>query len=511
MGKIFKKLSLGMLALTITLLVKLPSVNACSISVSAPSSAVVGNSFTVTTTVSSGSGSWEYALNYDSSKVRLVSGSLRVVGVIGDRRSSSYTFTALKSGTATFRISNGSVLDYNTTNECLSSSGSASVSMKTQAEIEESYSRNNNLSELTIAGAELSPAFNADTLEYTASLPVDTEKATITATAADSTATVTGAGELDVVDGINKIEITVTAQHGEVKTYVINLTVLEQDPIKTTINNKKYTVVRKSKQIDNIPYGYVEKKIKIDKQEVSAYYSDITKETLVVLKDEKGNMSFFVYDSKAKSFSSFIAVSSASANISILDSAGKTLPLGFTKSSFEYDKKNIDAYRFALSKEKRYYLVYAQNLETGNKGFYLYDKKDNTFQMYYSEMMNLKDYVILGFSGLFILLILISIIRFIVVVATKKEKKIEKLQKKINKLQAKIEINDEEDIDTLDNVKMREEKKEEVPVIRKVEEDEYVIPKKTRKQKTKELEEARKKLNNDKPSYRRISLEDDDE
>ena len=37
------------------------------------------------------------------------------------------------------------------------------------------------------------------------------------------------------------------------------------------------------------------------------------------------------------------------------------------------------------------------------------------------------------------------------------------------------------------------------------------MPKKSRKEKLKELEEAKKRLNKNKPKYRRLSLEDDDE
>lgn len=53
-----------------------------SISVrSSRSSLVVGNQVTVTVTVSSTSplGSWEYSLNYDSSKLKLISGNTHIV------------------------------------------------------------------------------------------------------------------------------------------------------------------------------------------------------------------------------------------------------------------------------------------------------------------------------------------------------------------------------------------------------------------------------------------------
>ena len=280
MRKLYKKILTGAFILLFAFIFKLPNVDAasCRIGVSAPSSVVVGQSFKVTVTVSSSSsiGSWEYTLSYDSSKVRLKNGTLHVVDYgNGSKKSASYsyTFTALTSGTATFKPVNASVLDYTSTNECLSSTGSKSVSMKTQAEIEAGYSRNNNLASLSVEGAELSPAFNADTLEYTATLPVDTTKAKINATAADSTATIEGIGEIDVVDGLNKVEVVVTAQHGEKKTYVINLTVEELDPINVKVDGKNYTIVRKSGQIEDIPVGFTETKVTIEDQEITAYKS----------------------------------------------------------------------------------------------------------------------------------------------------------------------------------------------------------------------------------------------
>ena len=156
------KILLSLFLVSLTFLLKLEVVDAasCRIGVSAPTNVVVGKTFNVTVTVSGGApiGSWEYTLGYDSSKVRLNSGQLHIVDYgNGSKKSASYSysFTALKSGTATFKPTNSSVLDYASTNECLSSTGSASVTMKTQAEIEAGYSRNNNLSSLSVEGAEL--------------------------------------------------------------------------------------------------------------------------------------------------------------------------------------------------------------------------------------------------------------------------------------------------------------------------------------------------------------------
>lgn len=514
MKKLYKKILTGAFILLFAFIFKIDNISAasCRIGVSAPSSVVVGQSFKVTVTVagSASIGSWEYTLSYDSSKVRLNSGTLHVVDYGNGSKSSSsysYSFTALQSGSATFKPVNASVLDYASTNECLSSTGSASVSMKSQSEIEASYSRNNNLSSLSVEGADLSPSFNKDITEYQATLPVDTTKAKIIATAQDSKASITGAGEVDVVDGINKIEIIVTAEHGEKKKYVINLTVQELDPVKVKVDGKTYTVVRKKGQVENIPVGFTETTIKIGDQDVCAYQSEIAKILLVALKDNEGNIKLFIYDKNKNSYTSFMEAKGGEVNLLILNNEKIKTPLDFVKTSFKINDLKIEGYKYRYDKNDNYYLVYAKNLETGDEGFYLYDKKNSTFSRYYKELSDIKDmhtkyvfYVAAALALIFVLIIIFKLLgKF-----KSNDKKIEKYQRKIDKLKGKIKNEDSNYDYSIDDV-------DDGPVIKRVEEDEYVMPKKSRKEKLKELEEAKKRLNKNKPKYRRLSLEDDDE
>ena len=514
MKKLYKKILTGAFILLFAFIFKIDTISAasCRIGVSAPSSVVVGQSFKVTVTVagSASIGSWEYTLSYDSSKVRLNSGTLHVVDYGNGSKSSSsysYSFTALQSGSATFKPVNASVLDYASTNECLSSTGSASVSMKSQSEIEASYSRNNNLSSLSVEGADLSPSFNKDITEYQATLPVDTTKAKIIATAQDSKASITGAGEVDVVDGINKIEIIVTAEHGEKKKYVINLTVQELDPVKVKVDGKTYTVVRKKGQVENIPVGFTETTIKIGDQDVCAYQSETAKILLVALKDNEGNIKLFIYDKNKNSYTSFMEAKGGEVNLLILNNEKIKTPLDFVKTSFKINDLKIEGYKYRYDKNDNYYLVYAKNLETGDEGFYLYDKKNSTFSRYYKELSDIKDmhtkyvfYVAAALALIFVLIIIFKLLgKF-----KSNDKKIEKYQRKIDKLKGKIKNEDSNYDYSIDDV-------DDGPVIKRVEEDEYVMPKKSRKEKLKELEEAKKRLNKNKPKYRRLSLEDDDE
>jgi len=515
MKRVNKKVILGFFTLVLTFLLSLPSLNAasCRISVSAPSSVVVGNNFTVKVTVSSNAsiGSWDYTLSYDSSKVRHVSGDLRKVDYGNGSKKSitySYTFKALKSSSATFKPVNASVLDYASVGECLSSVGSATVTMRTMQEIEASYSRNNNLSSLSVEGAELTPAFNKDTLEYEATLPIDTVQANIIATPEDSKSTITGAGVREVMDGANKIEVVVTAQHGEVKTYVINLTVLEMDPIKITLNGKEYSIIRKAGQIKEIPEGFTETKVKIEDQEIVAYESEIANLTLVGLKDNEGNAKLFIYDKIKKEFKSMNQTNSKETKLFILNNTKEVVPSDFKSTSFTYNKNKVNGYKLIGDKSNRYFLVYAINIENGKEDFYLYDTKEKTFQVYYEKLVNIKnkdilirEYIIIGLLIVFVLSLLIKILKAF----KSPEKRIKKYQAKINKLKEKVsnidELDDSYDISDLDDK----------PTVKKVETD-YVIPKKSKKQKLKEINDAKKKLDESKnnKTVKRVSLEDDE-
>ncbi len=486
----------------------------CRIGISAPSNAVVGNTFKVTVNVSGGQpiGAWEYTLSYDSSKVRLNSGQLHIVDYgNGSKKSASYTysFTALKSGAATFKAVNASVLDYASDNECLSSNSSATVNMKTQAEIEASYSRNNNLGSLSVEGTSLSPEFNSEITEYKATLPVDTTKAIIIATPEDRTASISGAGEIDVVDGINKVEITVTAQHGEKKVYTIDLTVEELDPIKVEVDNNEYSIVRKKGQVENIPVGFTETMVKIEGQDINAYKSSITKTTLVALKDSEGIVDLYIYNSANKTFKKFVQSKSDLVNLILLDGYEGKTPSDFNNVTFKYDNNEFKAYRLKGDTNKDYYIVYAQDMETGNSDFYIYDKNTKKFNLYPKALMEVKNnqlkYIILVAIVSISLIVLRILFKILGSIFISKDKKIRKYQKKIGKL--KNELNEKEDKEdhTFDI-----EEIDDKPIIKQVDEKEYKVPKKTKKQKLKEIKEAKDKLDKTKTSYRRVSLEEDE-
>ena len=81
-------------------------------------------------------------------------------------------------------------------------------------------SNNNYLSNLEIEGIELNTAFNKENGTYFINTN-STDSINITATAEDSTAKISIAGNNNIQEGNNKILISVTAENGNVRYYRI--------------------------------------------------------------------------------------------------------------------------------------------------------------------------------------------------------------------------------------------------------------------------------------------------
>ena len=97
-------------------------------------------------------------------------------------------------------------------------------------------SPDNRLSSLKVEGCALTPSFQTDVLDYTVSTKVGIQFVKITAAAKSSSATVSGAGEVDVQVGNNTIYVSVKAQNGQVRTYTLHMEVKSGE---TMIGNVK--------------------------------------------------------------------------------------------------------------------------------------------------------------------------------------------------------------------------------------------------------------------------------
>lgn len=360
-------------------------------------SAVVGNTISVTVSASGAAG-WEYCLNYDSSVFRLTSAGSDTGGACVKTGSTligyskvTFKFKAIKSGTGTFSLRDA-VMYGDDGNPLSSSKGSVTVTARTQAEIQASYSANADLKSLGVDGFEITPAFNKDTVEYALTVENNVTSVNVSALRADNTASVSGAGTIQLSEGLNVVTIVVTAQKGNQKKYVINIERKELDPINVSVDNVSYTVVRKAELLE-IPTYYEASTITIDGEEVPALYSEITKYTLVGLKDEDGKIELYRYlgDADYKDMAPNMFERYYQFNTEVISFVPVTIEdkiYGYESTKkIDINDEKIDVYYNKDNKD--YVLIYGMNMTTGNEGWYQYDIKENTFQRYVEN--NLKE------------------------------------------------------------------------------------------------------------------------
>lgn len=408
-----------------------------SISVKSSSSVTVGNTITATITISSSEalGSWNFVVGYDTSKLTLLDNtSQRIVGYgDGSIKTKSYTFKfkAKEKGSAKIYIDSASYYTWNEVAESVSKgSKTITINEKTTAPTV-TYSKNNYLSSLEIEGYELSPKFNKNTLEYTVSLPKETYNIKLNAKAEDSKSKISGLGDLTLVDGENKLEVKVTAENGNVKTYIVKAIVEEPNPIKVTIDGKEYTVVRKKDGI-NIPTNYRETTVDIQGESVLAFYGEITKYNLVALKDESSNIELYIYNPNDESYKIYKELKFNSINIYPYQLEENKIINGYEKSKMTINGMEVEI----LDDKKNYPIVYGMNLNTGEVYYYTYDAKENTLQRYNSEVTSKLGkenkkffYVSVGLGSLCILELMIMII----ILAAKNNKNNKKLEETLEK------------------------------------------------------------------------------
>ena len=443
-----KKIKLLLIGVILSLV--MPNVvNAASgtIGISSSSTVVVGNTVTVTVTLSSSTalGAWEFDINYDSSYLQLTSSNAEnngtyFVGYVtgSNTKSKTYTlkFRALKSGTTNITVGSYDVYAWDESSMSISRSNKK-LTLMTQEELEASYSKDNNLKSLNVIvgeeSYEIDPEFSADVLEYNVTVPTGTTMVNVNATKNDSTAIVDGDGEIEVTEGLNTIPIVVTAQNGDEKTYTLIVNVEDQNPINVAIDGKNYTVV-KSATLLTAPTSFSETTVQIDGFQIPAFVNDAIDYTLVGLKDEDGKVALYRYlDGEYTLYNEFNSKSYTLVPVAF------DKELDYIKTMVEINGVSMDVYKY--SEDSNLVIINAINLETGKEDLYLYDPDsgaaivfDESFIQDTNQTIEYYTYIIIAFGAA---LLLMLIVIFVLLHSTKKKQK--KIKEFILKQEAKIE------------------------------------------------------------------------
>lgn len=257
-------------------------------------------------------------------------------------------------------------------------------------------SSNNNLASLTVGGATLSPAFNAATTTYSCNVAANISTLVVTAKQADSKAKVAVAGNTNLKYGRNEIVVTVTAENGAVKKYLIVCNRATPPAEQTTAApSQSATVVENPKVIVNdviyrviinpaaaLPTDFTAQDLDYKGTMVKGGYNPKNNMYLMYLETEGENKTgaFYVFDAEKDTFTKFVSVNNVANTYVVMpfESADKQ-PAGFVTRRMVVGGNEIDVY--VDGENGVYGIFYAMDSE-GNMGWYRYCSADGTVQKY---------------------------------------------------------------------------------------------------------------------------------
>ena len=382
-----KKITL-LLFLFLILFSRIETVNAATGSIRARASStnvVLGNNVNVTVTVSGSIpiGSWEYVLDYDKSKLQLTSTTPPLYNVdVGNgsitTKSYTYRFRTTNPGSATVRITNALLIDYNNVQKMNITTPGTTINITRPQVI--TKSNDSSLSKIELSKGELSPSFNKNITEYEVKIDEIIDKINIKAITSNSKASVNNDGDVSLSEGKNAIDIVVTAENGNKTTYKLNINVIDENPIHVLIDEKAYTLVKNESDL-NIPNNFKKIDFPIQGIDVVAYENETIDMILVVLKDEDGKISLYSYneDEEYKLYNEF---QTGTVRLYIDDFKEKNVN-NFKKTTLEINEIKLDAMQSEIDED--FYIVYAMNVTNGEYDYYLYDSAEETFQRFLKQ------------------------------------------------------------------------------------------------------------------------------
>lgn len=387
--------------------------------------AVVGENITLTVSLSSEGEifGFDVYVQYDASKLEFVSGASDIASVNGgngriqlycdtcssNNITATLTFKAKEAGNHNVYLTADSTIYDSEVNEMQLVATTGVITATTEAPV----SNDNNLKDLTIYIQDENgkttngwywPAFNKDTTQYYLNVDSTAKKLAITANANHAAGTVS-LNNPDLVTGNNTITITVKAQDGSTKNYVIAVTKAEKatqpesesesqvneesttsgesnTEQKVNIGGNTYNITNYNDEM-TLPEGYEIIDYEYKGNNVKALKGLGTGLILMAFLDSDSKIQSFVYDAVADEFYKFTTANVKSAQYVLVDMPstidGVNIPTNYKLSSINYNDTVLVAY---VADASKIYIVYAIDCN-GKKGLYYLDSEDNTLIRYF--------------------------------------------------------------------------------------------------------------------------------
>lgn len=282
-------------------------------------------------------------------------------------------------------------------------------------------SNDNSLKSLKLSEGALSPSFQYNVVNYTASVGNEITSVVVNAKTSHELAAIQSiTGNTDLKEGANTIKIVVAAENGNLATYKITLTrasagqasdVTPSDsnndsadnndtpsddnnadsPDSIAVDAGDYQVVRAIPD-EVIPKDFSKITVTYEDEDCEALKFDNGIMTLLYMEDESGNGALFIWNQGDGSTYPFIRLSVGEEYIILQQMPEDEEPNeSFLEAGLSIDGMDApSAYQNGADGMEDFYLVYAVNQE-GVGGSYWYDQVDGTYQRYMEQMLDTSD------------------------------------------------------------------------------------------------------------------------
>lgn len=401
MKKAFKSIFSLIMVMMITISAFAFSVSAASATISGTGEFEVGKTFNVTVRFNADATLYavEATVSYNSSVLRLNSvsgadynignGSVKIVddgfSATKPSQTSSYTlnFTAIAAGNSTI---SASLLGGGEAESKASASAAVTV-------VTPKPSSNANLASIKLSAGSLSPAFNPNTTNYNVTIKYDVSEINITGSVADGKSTYAGGGTFAMQVGNNERRLTVTAEDGSKKTYIINIKRMTEEetlvaeeearnanPLLVVIGGADYTIVNDLKEI-KIPTGFTQTTATRKDKEITILSDVGGKYQLCWLVDQNGENGAWYKRDQSDNFTK-LAYINANDVMYIIENidGGSALPLNFVRATFQIDGQTVDAIKYKSEALVDFYIFNCYVAGQTENKLYCYDAIEGTMQ-----------------------------------------------------------------------------------------------------------------------------------
>ncbi|MBQ6885471.1 MAG: cadherin-like beta sandwich domain-containing protein [Clostridia bacterium] len=262
-------------------------------------------------------------------------------------------------------------------------------------------SANANLASIRLSNGSLSPAFNPNTTEYTATVRYEVASVSITGAVADGKSTYSGGGTFELAVGDNERVLTVTAQDGTKKSYTINIKRMSEqetldadqaardaNPTLVVIDGQDYTIVNDLSNA-RIPAGFTVGTATRKEAEIAVVNDDHGEYTLYWLVDAAGENGAFYTRNEADQFTrlNYINTNGKMYIIERPDLEGY-LPQKYTRSTRAIDGVEVMVYNYVDVAFEEFCIV--KCYVDGARAYYQFDTAEGSLQRAIAFDMDVK-------------------------------------------------------------------------------------------------------------------------